>query len=76
MNAAELGYYAEACAWAQSRAHARSGDAALIAGYLGSSQSFDDALVRFAADYSEQTVRDHAALRKAVKSGRIRAERV
>jgi hypothetical protein len=43
---------------------------------LGSSQSFDDALVRFAADYSEQTVRDHAALRKAVKSGRIKAERV
>jgi uncharacterized protein (DUF2252 family) len=76
MSAAELGYYAEACAWALSRAHARSGDAALIAGYLGSSQSFDDALVRFAADYSEQTVRDHAALRKAVKSGRIKAERV
>jgi uncharacterized protein (DUF2252 family) len=76
MNTAELGYYAETCAWALSRAHARSGDAALIAGYLGSGQSFDDALVRFAADYSDQTVRDHAALRKAVKSGRIRAERV
>jgi len=76
MNAAELGYYAEACAWALSRAHARTGDAALIAGYLGSSETFDDALARFAADYADQTERDHAALKKALKAGRIKAEKV
>ena len=76
MNAAELGYYADACARVLSREHARSGDAALIAGYLGSSQSFDDALASFAADYARQTEIDHAALKKAVKTGQIRAEKV
>ncbi len=76
MNAAELGYYAQACASALSRAHARSGDAALIAGYLGSNQTFDDALARFAAAYADQTERDHAALKKAVKAGRIKAEKL
>ena len=73
MNAAELGYYAEACASALSCAHARSGDAAMIAGYLGSSPAFDDALARFAADYADQTERDYAALKKAVRAGRIKA---
>lgn len=76
MNAAELGYYAEACARALSLAHARSSDAAPIAGYLGSSQAFDDALARFAADYADQTERDHSALKTAVKAGRIKAEDV
>jgi uncharacterized protein (DUF2252 family) len=76
MNAADLGYYGEACAWALARAHARSGDAAMIAGYLGSGDVFDDALARFAGDYGDQTERDHAALVKAVKAGRINAAKV
>jgi uncharacterized protein (DUF2252 family) len=76
MNAVELGYYAEACACALARAHARSGDPAIIAGYLGSNETIDDALARFAADYADQTERDHAALKRAVKSGKIKAEKV
>lgn len=75
MNAAELGYHAETCAWALARTcpiGRRGPDRRLF----GSSEIFDDALVRFASDYADQTERDHAALRKAVKSGRIRAERV
>ena len=76
MDADELGYYADACARTLSRAHARSGDAAMIAGYLGSSETFDDALARFAADYAQQTEIDYAALKKAVKTGRLEAEKV
>jgi NAD(P)H-dependent flavin oxidoreductase YrpB (nitropropane dioxygenase family) len=76
MDAADLAYYAEACGWALALAHARSGDAAMIAGYVGSNDSFDEAITRFADDYADQTERDYAALRKAVKVGRIKAAAV
>ncbi|MGZ6313198.1 MAG: DUF2252 domain-containing protein [Candidatus Limnocylindrales bacterium] len=66
--------YAEICAWALARAHARSGNPATIAGYLGRSQVFDDALAAFGAAYADQTERDHAALVAAVRSGKIAAE--
>ena len=66
--------YAHYCGWALARAHAKTGDAATIAGYLGSSDDFDQAMRQFATSYAKQTERDHAALVKAVKSGRIRAD--
>jgi uncharacterized protein (DUF2252 family) len=69
----DLEYFGEACGWALALAHARSGDPAMIAGYLGSGEAFDDALVDFAAAYADQTERDHAALQKAIKAGRIKA---
>jgi hypothetical protein len=31
--------YGRVCGWALARAHARSGDAAMIAGYMGSSEN-------------------------------------
>ena len=65
--------YGALCGWALARAHARSGDAARIAGYLGNGAAFDDAIVHFATAYADQTERDHAALVAAVKSGRIQA---
>lgn len=66
--------YAQVCAWALARAHARSGNPATIAGYLGLGDVFDDALAAFAADYADQTERDHAALAAAARSGKIVAE--
>jgi NAD(P)H-dependent flavin oxidoreductase YrpB (nitropropane dioxygenase family) len=54
-----------------ARAHARSGDAAVIAGYLGDNDSFDQAISEFAIAYANQTEKDHFALLKAVNSGRI-----
>lgn len=66
--------YAHYCGWAVARAHAKAGDAAVISGYLGSNDAFDEALRRFARAYADQTEQDHAALVKAVKSGRIRTE--
>ena len=69
-----MALYAALCGWALARAHARSGDAARIAGYLGTGDTFDKAIVAFATAYADQTERDHAALVAAVKSGRIKAE--
>ena len=66
--------YAQVCAWALARAHARSGDPAEIAGYLGRADVFDEALATFAVAYADQTERDHAALVGAVQAGRIAAE--
>ncbi len=66
--------YVGLCGWALARAHARSGDPALISGYLGRSDQFDRAVASFAQTYADQTERDHAALVKAVGSGRIHAE--
>jgi uncharacterized protein (DUF2252 family) len=66
--------YARVCAWALARAHARSGNPATIAGYLGPGDVFDDALAVFAAAYADQTERDHAALAAAVRSGKVVAE--
>ena len=54
-----------------ARAHARTGDAAVIAGYCGGSEVLDEALADWAETYGEQTVKDHAALLKAIESGRI-----
>jgi uncharacterized protein (DUF2252 family) len=66
--------YAHYCGWAVARAHAKSGNASIISGYLGSNDAFDEALRRFARAYADQTEQDHAALEKAAKSGRIRTE--
>lgn len=59
------------CAWALARAHARSGDAARIAGYMGSNSTFDDAVCEFAVEYADQNQRDYRAFIKAVRQGRI-----
>jgi uncharacterized protein (DUF2252 family) len=57
--------YARLCGRTLARAHARSGDPALIAGYAGKSEALDEALASFAMNYAVQTIADHAALVKA-----------
>jgi uncharacterized protein (DUF2252 family) len=74
MSPGDLTDYAEYCGWALARAHAKSGDAVQITGYLGKNDAFDEAIAAFAVAYADQTERDHAALVQAVKSGRLRAE--
>ena len=73
LSAVQLKRYAELCGWTLARAHAKSGDAATISGYLGKTDVFDQAIGKFALAYADQTVRDHAALVKAVRSGRLEA---
>ncbi len=73
LSAAQLRRYARICGWTLARAHAKSGDAATISGYLGKGDAFDRALAEFAVAYADQTHADHAALLKAIRSGRIEA---
>ena len=65
--------YARLCAWALARAHARSGDPAMIAGYMGASETFDDAIGEFSMEYADQNERDYRGFVRAVKEGRIEA---
>jgi uncharacterized protein (DUF2252 family) len=74
MRPATMRIYAEVCGWTLARAHARSGDAVTIAGYLGASERFDGAMAAFAEAYADQNERDHRALADAVASGRVVAE--
>jgi uncharacterized protein (DUF2252 family) len=68
--------YVEICGWVLARAHARTGDPARIAGYLGKHDAFDEAIAKFAVAYADQTERDHAELLKAIRAGRIQARSV
>jgi hypothetical protein len=65
--------YAQLCGRTLAHAHAKSGDAALISGYLGKSDAFDQAIGEFALAYADQNEQDHAELVSAVNSGRIKA---
>ena len=61
------------CGLTLARAHARSGDPAAMAGYMGSGGAFDAAIAAFAEAYAEQTQEDWNLLRAAIKSGQIDA---
>jgi uncharacterized protein (DUF2252 family) len=63
--------YAALCGWALALAHAKSGDAAMIAGYTGKGTELDKAMSRFAFSYADQTEKDYKALGEAAKNGRI-----
>ena len=63
--------YLELCAVCLARAHARTGDASAIAGYLGKGKSFDKAVANFAMTYADKTERDYQLLVEAVDSGQI-----
>jgi uncharacterized protein (DUF2252 family) len=73
MDASNLGYYAALCGWALARAHARTGDPAQLAGYLGTGPAFDRAITEFAAAYAATNAQDHQALADAIASGRVDA---
>ena len=72
MTLSSFSIYAEVCGRTLARAHARTGNAAMISGYLGGGTCFDQAIARFAGSYAEQVTRDYDALAAAVKAGRIR----
>ncbi len=72
-GAAEMGIAAQWCGQSLALSHARSGDAALIAGYLGKSDAFDKALASFSVAYANQNEKDHAALKRAIRNGKVEA---
>ncbi|WP_118178431.1 DUF2252 domain-containing protein [Paraburkholderia phosphatilytica] len=71
----DLGEYAVSCAYALAHAMAKAGDPALISGYVGKSDAFDDAIVQFALAYADQNEKDWTVLKAAVKAGRIQVVR-
>jgi uncharacterized protein (DUF2252 family) len=71
MSGGGLQAYAEVCGELLARGHARSGDAVIVAGYLGSGSSFAEALGKFGALYADQTEKDWKEL---CRSGKARAK--
>jgi uncharacterized protein (DUF2252 family) len=71
-DSAALRQYARMCAHALARAHARTGDAAMISGYMGSGQTFDDAIGEFAVEYADQNRADYRAFVRAIREGKIK----
>lgn len=63
--------YARICGETLARAHSRSGDRVQIAGYLGRSDTFEEAIADFAAGYADQNDSDFLALKAALASGRL-----
>jgi hypothetical protein len=68
-----LPYHAMLCGVTLARAHARSGDPARIAGYIGSGMAFDSAIAAFATAYAAQTRADWQVFLEAIKAGQIDA---
>ena len=71
LKGAVLGEYALVCGETLAKAHARTGDAAALAGYCGHADRLDRALADFALAYADQTARDHAALVEAIRTGEL-----
>ena len=73
MDPLQLDYYARLCGWALARAHARTGRATMISGYLGTGEVFDHAIADFAIAYADQNEQDYQRLLQAVSAGRVLA---
>jgi uncharacterized protein (DUF2252 family) len=73
MDPHQLNYYGRLCGWALARAHARTGRASVISGYLGTSEDFDHAIADFAIAYADQNEQDYRRLLEAISSGRVLA---
>jgi uncharacterized protein (DUF2252 family) len=66
--------YAMLCGLALARAHDKAGDAAMIAGYLGSSDEFDQAIGDYAIAYADEVERDYRGFVRAVRNGRLKTD--
>ena len=68
-DASVLEAYAGLCGRMLARAHAKTGNAAAMAAYMGKNDILEDAISRFAVAYADQTEKDYAGFSKAVKAG-------
>ena len=69
----EMDMFAEWCGRALALAHARTGNSAMLSGYMGKSDAFDRAITAFSRAYADQNEKDHAAFDKAVRTGTVKA---
>ncbi|HUL51660.1 MAG TPA: DUF2252 domain-containing protein [Verrucomicrobiae bacterium] len=71
-KASDLVDYASMCGWALARAHSKTGDAAMISGYLGSKDKFDEAVVKYALSYADQVESDFKLFKKAIQANTLK----
>lgn len=71
LDADKLAVYARGCGWILAHAHARTGDRFAIAGYLGTSDTFDKAIAKFAAAYADQNELDYQRFLEAQEVGEL-----
>ncbi len=72
-GAVEMDIYANWCGRALALSHARSGCSATLSGYMGKSDVFDKAITDFSFQYADQNEKDHAALKRAIERGTVKA---
>src|SRR6516162_1860140 len=68
--------YARVCGETLARAHAKVGDTTMIAGYLGTRATFDEAIRDYAVAYAGQVEEDYEMFKQAVRAGRFPVETV
>jgi uncharacterized protein (DUF2252 family) len=71
---AEMIAYSDWCGQALALSHARSGDSAMLSGYMGTSDTFDKAITSFSFAYADQNEKDYASLKRAIQEGKIEAK--
>ena len=72
-GAPEMDLYATWCGRALALSHARSGWSTMLSGYMGKSDAFDRAIADFSVAYADQNEKDHSALERAVRRGKVKA---
>ncbi len=68
-----MALYATWCGKALALSHARSGLSAVLSGYMGKSDVFDEAIAAFSMAYADQNEKDHSALARAVRTKKVKA---
>jgi uncharacterized protein (DUF2252 family) len=63
--------FAQVCGELLARGHARSGDALMISGYVGTGAGFAQALAKFGEIYADQTEKDLEELRRSGKVEKV-----
>jgi len=67
--------YLKVCSVCLARAHARTGDASAISGYIGKGNALVRAIADFAMAYADQNESDYKVMIEAVESGKIAVEK-
>jgi hypothetical protein len=70
----EMGLYATWCGRALALSHARAGFSGQLSGYMGKSDTLDRAIALFSVAYANQNEKDHAALKRAIRDGKVKAK--
>ncbi|MBC9930629.1 DUF2252 domain-containing protein [Chitinophaga qingshengii] len=67
--------YAGLCGRMLARAHAKTGPAQQISNYMGKGELIDTAIGKFAVAYANQTEKDFEVFTKAIRDGKLPAEK-